>query len=116
MYRPKISKGYWRRLVPNFTPIGEVPAEKTVTEQKYKQRNSKLTIPLILRMEEQQVLAIIWEERVANPHCRECTRPLRVLLAAQCPLQTSLVTQPRVRYIHTAVPHSSYTLDLHCII
>jgi len=34
---PKISNtrlGYWRLLVLNFTPIGEVPAEKTVTEQK----------------------------------------------------------------------------------
>jgi len=26
--------GYWRRLLPNFTPIGEVPAEKTAIEQK----------------------------------------------------------------------------------
>jgi len=25
---------YWRRLLPNFSPIGEVPAEKTVIEQK----------------------------------------------------------------------------------
>jgi len=23
---------------------------------------------------------VIWEERVATPHSRECTRPLRVLL------------------------------------
>jgi len=34
------------------------------------------------------------------PHGRECTHLLRVL-AVQCPLQTSPVTQPWVRYIHT---------------
>jgi len=32
---------------------------------------------------------VIWEDCVATPHSRECTRPLRVLLAVQCPLQTS---------------------------
>jgi len=34
---PKISDTcleYWRRLLPNFTPIGKVLAEKTVTKQK----------------------------------------------------------------------------------
>jgi len=34
---PRISKitylGYWQRLLPNFTPVGEV-LERTVTEQK----------------------------------------------------------------------------------
>ena len=29
----KTCLGYWRHLVPNFTPIGEVPAEKTVNKQ-----------------------------------------------------------------------------------
>ena len=38
------------------------------------------------------------------------TRPLHVLLAAQYSLQTNPVTQPRVRYIHTAMPHASYSL------
>jgi len=47
---------YWRRLVPNFTPIGEVPVEKTMTKQKKekttkKERNSKLSIPPTLHME-----------------------------------------------------------------
>jgi len=34
---PKFQKtclGYWLRLVPNFTSIGEVSAEKPVTDQK----------------------------------------------------------------------------------
>ena len=49
-YIPKISKtcmGYRRRLVPNFKPIGKIPAEKTATEQK----NSKFSIPPVLCME-----------------------------------------------------------------
>ena len=60
---------------------------------------------------------VIWEERVATLHGRECTRPLPVLLAAQCRLQTSPVTQPRVRYIHTAVLCVLYVrLTLCCLI
>jgi len=47
---------------------------------------------------------VISEERVAAPQGRECTRPLHVL-AVQCTLQASPVTQLRVRYIHIAVPH-----------
>jgi len=39
-------------------------------------------------------------------------RPLRVLLAAQCPIQTSPITQPWVCHVHTAVPHASYMLRL----
>jgi len=31
-----------------------------------------------------------------------------------CPLQTSPIIQPRVCYIHTAVPHASY--KLHCTV
>jgi len=48
----KISKhlrGYLRRLLSNFRPVGEVPAEKTVTEQN-KQTNGKLRIRPMLRM------------------------------------------------------------------
>ena len=56
-----------------------------------------------------------WEERIiASSHGRECTHLLCVLLATQCPLQTSLITQPWVCYIHTTVPHASYTL--HCFV
>jgi len=33
-----------------------------------------------------------------------------VLLAVQCTLQTNPITQPWVRYIHTAVTRASYTL------
>jgi len=33
--------GYRRRLMPNFTPIGEVPAEKTVTEQKNEKKEKQ---------------------------------------------------------------------------
>ena len=62
---------------------------------------------------EQVLLRVIWEERVAIPHWRECTRPLHVL-AAQYPPQTNPITQPRVRYIHTAIPRTSYTL--HCTV
>jgi len=53
---------------------------------------------------------------VATPHDREWTRPLRVLLAAQYLLQINPnpITQPRVRYIHSAMSHASYTL--HCAI
>ena len=40
------------------------------------------------------------EEHITTPHDRECTHPLHVL-AVQCPMQTSPVTQPRLCYIHT---------------
>ena len=43
--------------------------------------------------------------RIVTLHGRKWTRPLRVL-PVQCPLQTSPITQPPVRHIHTAVPHS----------
>jgi len=43
------------------------------------------------------------KSRVVTLHGRKWTRLLRVL-AAQSPLQTSPITQPRVRYIHNAVP------------
>jgi len=59
---------------------------------------------------------VIWEERVATPHGREWTRLLRVLLTAQCPLQTSPITLPRVCYIYTAVPHASHSLGLHYVV
>jgi len=36
------------------------------------------------------------------------------ILAVQWPLQTNPMTQPRVRYNHTAVPHAFYTL--HCCV
>jgi len=49
---------------------------------------------------------VIWKECIATPHGRECTRPLRVL-AVQCPLRSSPVTQPRIHYIHTMIPHQS---------
>jgi len=63
----------------------------------------------------QQVLPnVIWEQQIATPHGRECIRLLHVL-AVQCLLQTSPITQPRVCYIHTTVPHSSYTLCLHML-
>ena len=48
----------------------------------------------------QQQILPIWEEHVATPHGREYTRPFRVLLSVQFPLQTSPITQSRVRYIH----------------
>jgi len=59
---------------------------------------------------------VIWEEPRRRPSRSEWTRLLRVLIAMQCPLQTGPITHPRVLYIHTAVPYSSYTLDLHCAI
>ena len=45
-----------------------------------------------------------WEEHVTTPHSRECTRPLRVLLAVQCPLQTSLDNHSAAGTLH---PHRS---------
>jgi len=57
---------------------------------------------------------IICEEPRCHLSCKEWTHLLRVLLAVECPLQTSPITQPPVRYIHTAVPHCSYMLGLHC--
>jgi len=45
---------YWQHLVPNFTPIGEVPAEKTRPNKKKKNKetvNLYRPIHLILRME-----------------------------------------------------------------
>jgi len=52
---------------------------------------------------------VIWEKCVATSHGREWTSPLHVL-AAQYSLQTNPITQPRVCYIHTTMPHASYTL------
>jgi len=46
------------------------------------------------------------EERVATRHGTECTRLLR-LLAVECPLQTSPVTQLWIRYIHSPLTHWS---------
>jgi len=45
------------------------------------------------------------KSRVATPHGREWTRLLHMLLSAQCPLQTSPITQPRVRYIFILTKH-----------
>jgi len=47
---------------------------------------------------------VIWEEHIATPHGKECTR-LHHVLAVQCPLQTS-----HMRHIHTTVTHASYSL------
>jgi len=44
---PKICLGYWRRLVPNFAPIGEVPVEKTVNEQKKRKTKKEKTANLV---------------------------------------------------------------------
>ena len=46
----KISKpylGYWQRLLTNFTPIGEVPVDRTVTEQKKQRKLPILTYPTV---------------------------------------------------------------------
>ena len=43
------------------------------------------------------------------PHGRQCTCPLRVLLAAKYPLQTNPITQLRLCYIYMAMPHVSHT-------
>jgi len=52
---------------------------------------------------------------VTTPHGREWTWLLRVPLSVQCLLQQmNPITQPPVRYIHTAMPHASYTL--HCAV
>jgi len=56
---------------------------------------------------------VIWDELRRHSHGREWIHPLCVL-AVQCPLYTSPITQPWVRYIHTTVQHSSYTL--HCAV
>ena len=50
-------------------------------------------------------VGLIWENRVAIPCGRECTRPLRVL-AVQCALQISPITQPTARYIYTTQTHN----------
>jgi len=56
---------------------------------------------------QKQVLPkVIWESRIATTHGREWTRPLR-LLAVQCPLQTSPVTQSPV--CATPTPHRHTT-------
>jgi len=76
---PKFQKNclrYWWCLLSNFTPIGEVPVEKTVTEQK-KQRNSKLSIPPILHMEG-LLLKHFWIP--LNQH-RVCVKPYLVKFA-----------------------------------
>jgi len=40
---------------------------------------------------------------IAMPHAK-WTRPFHVLLAAQCPQQTSPISQPRIQHIHNVVP------------
>jgi len=52
---------------------------------------------------------VIWEELRRRLSRREWTRLLCVLLAVRCPL-SSVVTQPRVRYIHTAVHSATFFL------
>jgi len=47
---------------------------------------------------------VIYEELHSHTSRKDCTCPLHVLLAAQCPLQTSAITQLHARHIHTAVP------------
>jgi len=53
---------------------------------------------------------------------RVCCHPSKqrmlslTLCAVQRPQQTSQITQPRVHDIHTAVPHSSYTFGVQCVI
>jgi len=51
---------------------------------------------------------------ITTPHSREWAHPLHVLLSVQCSLQICPITQSRVCYSHTAVPHSYYTL--HCAV
>jgi len=51
----------------------------------------------------QVFLRVTLEEPRRPRHGKEWTRPLRVL-SVQCPLQTSPITQPWIRHIHTAVP------------
>jgi len=53
---------------------------------------------------------LICEQLHSHTSRKEWIHLLRVLVAVQCPLQTSPITQPWVHYIHTAV-HSSYTLQ-----
>jgi len=65
---------------------------------------------------EQVLSKVIWEECVATSHGRECIRLIHELLTAQCSLQTSLITQPQVRYVHTAVPHASLRPVRHCTV
>jgi len=61
-------------------------------------------------------LKVIWKQLCRCHSRRECTHLLCVLLTVQCLLQMSPVTQSLVRYIHTTLPHSSYTLRLHCAV
>jgi len=53
---------------------------------------------------------VICEELHSHPSHKEWTHPLDVVLAAHSSPQTS----QSLSYIHTAVPHASYTLVLHC--
>jgi len=71
-------------------------AFKTGTRRTHGALSDVLTVGLITNLLQKS----FGKSRVATPHGREWTRPLRVL-AVQCPLQTSPVTQPPVRYIHT---------------
>ena len=59
---------------------------------------------------------VIWKECVATLYGTERTHLLHVLLAVQYPLQMNTITQPQVRYIHTSMPHASYTLGLHYVV
>jgi len=61
-----------------------------------------------------QVVPEVIGKSASLPLTAALARFVRVLLAVQCPLQTTPITQPRVRYIHTVVPHVFY--KLHCAV
>ena len=57
---------------------------------------------------------VIYEELCSHHHTKNGLACFMCLLAAQCPLQISSITQLWVCHLHTAVPHSSYML--HCAV
>jgi len=63
-------------------------------------------VPVTLKKYTKEVL-----EHVTTPHGRECTCPLHVLLAAQCPLQMSPIAQP---WYATSTPQCHVSYMLHC--
>jgi len=65
----------------------------------------------------QQLLARTRMGLLSHPSRKEWNCSLCVLLAVQCPLQVSPITQPRVRHIITVpVPYSLVAKLLQCMI
>ena len=95
--------GGFGRICPEYRNVARMQANTTCVNAAYNlwpdnQKRSQLKLPHWARNNSSP--KSFGKSRVATSHGREQSRPL-LLLIVQCPLQTSSIAQPRVRYIHT---------------